>query len=83
MNKMRGYSFPTLLSVMDVNHIKTMEIVKFKLIFYFYFLNVDISLDMLLASTNFLTFIEHILMQGNVSQNYCLGLSFYFMTTNG
>ena len=51
--------------------------------FNFYFLNMDISLDIIPAFTIFLTFIENILMQGTLSQNSYLRLSFNFMTKNG
>ena len=43
----------------------------------------DISLDIILVSTTFSTCIQNILMQGRVSQNSYLGLSFYFITKKG
>ena len=43
----------------------------------------NISLNIVLALTKFSTSIENILMQGTVSQNVYLGLSFSFMTKNG
>ena len=57
-----------------------MEKVKFIVIFNIYFLNMYISLDIILAFTKFSTCIENILMQGNVSLNCHLGLSFDLMT---
>ena len=50
------------------------------MIFNFYYLNMNISLDIIRAYTKFSTFIENILMQEKVSQNFHLGLSFNFMT---
>ena len=40
----------------------------------------NISLNIVPTFTKFSTFIENILMQGTVSQNFYLGLSFNFMT---
>ena len=52
-------------------------------LFPFYFFNMDISLDIILAFTRFSTSIENSLMQGTMSQNFHLGLSFDFITKNG
>ena len=43
----------------------------------------DISLDIILVSTKFSTCIQNILMQGKVSQNSYLGLSFYLRQKTG
>ena len=40
----------------------------------------DVSLDIILAFTNFSAFIENILVQGRVPQSFHLGLSLNFMT---
>ena len=47
--------------------------------FNFYCLNQDISLNIHLTSITFHMLIENILMEGTVSQNSNLGLSFNFM----
>ena len=43
----------------------------------------DISLDIESVHTIFYICVGNILIWGNVSQIYDLGLSFYFMTKNG
>ena len=47
--------------------------------FNFYFLNQDISLNIYFPSIKIHILIENILMEGTVSQNVYLGLSFNFM----
>ena len=43
----------------------------------------NISLNIVLASTKLSAFIENMLTQGTVSQNFDLGISLNFMTKNG
>ena len=47
--------------------------------FYFYFFNMDISLGNCFPTMKFCIVGHKILMEGSVSQNCYLGLSFYFM----
>ena len=49
----------------------------------FYFLNMDISLNICFSEMKFCTLAHNILLEGSVSQNFDFGLSFYFMTKNG
>ena len=49
----------------------------------FYFLNMDISLNICFSEMKFCTLANKIPREGSVSQNFDLGLSFYFMTKNG
>ena len=49
----------------------------------FYFLNMDISLNICFSEMRFCTLANKILLGGSVSQNFDLGLSFYFRTKNG
>ena len=49
------------------------------LIFHVYFLNMDISLIIALISLKTCMYIAGIYMEGRVSQNFELGLSFCFM----
>ena len=51
--------------------------------FYFYFLNMDISLDIQVPGMKICTGSHKILVYGSVSQNFDPGLSFYFMSKNG
>ena len=48
-------------------------------IFHVYFLNMDISLIIALTSLEICMCIAEICMEGSVSQNFDLGLSFCFM----
>ena len=49
------------------------------LIFHVYFFNVDISLIIALICLKECMYIADIGMEGSMSQNFDLGLSFYFM----
>ena len=49
------------------------------LIFYVYFLNMDISLVIALICLKIGMCITQMCMEGSMSQNFDLGLSFYFM----
>ena len=49
------------------------------LIFHEYFLSMDISLIIALICLKICMFIAEIGMGGSISQNFDLGLSFYFM----
>ena len=55
----------------------------FKLFFHFYFLNMDISLYTYSPIMKFCTGVDNTLLEGTVSQNFDLALSFYFMSKNG
>ena len=48
-----------------------------------YFFNIDISLDVCFPTIICFTDGHKILLEGNVSQNFDLGLSFYLMLQNG
>ena len=52
-------------------------------IFNFYFLNKDISITIQVIDLKFSVCDPHITLEGSVSQNFDLGLSFYFMSKNG
>ena len=49
------------------------------LIFHVYFFNMDISLIIALICLKICMFLSELCMEGSVSQNFDLGLSFYFM----
>ena len=49
------------------------------LIFYVYFFNMDISLIIALICLKICMCISQMCMEGNMSQNFDLALSFYFM----
>ena len=68
---------------MHMNNIRITGKVNFKLIFNFYFLNMNISLNIVLIFTKLSTSIGNILIQGTMSQNFDLGISSNFMTKNG
>ena len=51
--------------------------------FDFYFLNMDISLGNCFPTMTFCIVGHKMLMEGSMSQNLYLGLSFYFMIKNG
>ena len=53
------------------------------LFFHFYFLNMDISLNIYTLVIKFHTYILNIPFKGTVSQIFDLGPGFYFMTKNG
>ena len=50
--------------------------------FYIYFLNMDISLDIKFSVMKLFTDDYKIHVEGSVSQNFKLGLSFIFMSKN-
>ena len=54
-----------------------------KHIFHFYFLNKDFSLNIEINVLKSLTDVKNILLEGSMSQIFCLGLSFCFMSKNG
>ena len=58
-------------------------IMNFKLFFYFYFLNMDISLYNYSPIMQFCTDVDNTLLEGSVSQIFYLAPSFYFMSKNG
>ena len=51
--------------------------------FHFYLLNMDISLNIKVTCIKSLTQVNNTHVQGTVSQNFHLGLSFYLMLRNG
>ena len=51
--------------------------------FHFYFFNKDISFVSLDIIMKFWTVIHKVLIEGSVSQIFCLGLSSHFMLKNG
>ena len=51
--------------------------------FHFYFLNMDISLNIWLKILKSFTDVKHIYMEGSVSQIFYLGLGFCFIPKNG
>ena len=48
-----------------------------------YFLIVHISLNFILTNLRFLVIVDDICIEGTVSQDFVLSLSFYFMSKNG
>ena len=54
-----------------------------KLFFHFYFLNKGISPNIQVNILKFSTDVKNILMEGSVSQNFDVGLSFCFIPKNG
>ena len=60
-----------------------MNLLILNLFFHFYFLNMDISLNIYTLVIQFYTGVLDIPLEGSVSQNCYLGPSFYFMTKNG
>ena len=63
----------------DVKHI-TYEYYNKRKFFHFYFLNIDISLNIRPTCTIFEVYIESIRIQESVSHIFCLGPTFDFMT---
>ena len=60
-----------------------MNLLILNLFFHFYFLNMDISLNIYTLVIQFYTEILNIPLEGTVSQIFDLGPGFYFMTKNG
>ena len=60
-----------------------MNLLILNLLFHFYFLNMDISLNSYTLVIKFYTNILNSPVEGTVSQIFYLGLGFYFMTQNG
>ena len=60
-----------------------MNVLILNLFFHFYFLDMDISLNIYTLVMKFYTGVLNILLEGTVSQIFNLGLGFYFMTKNG
>ena len=54
-----------------------------KQFFHFYFLNKGVSPNIQVNILKFSTDVKNILIEGSVSQNFDLGLSFCFIKTNG
>ena len=55
------------------------KIRNFKVIFHFYFFNMDISLNICFSGLKFVMVVHNIPLEGTVSQISDLGLSFDFM----
>ena len=51
--------------------------------FHFKFLNMDISVSIHVIGLRFSVYSLKVLLEGSVSQIFCLGPRFYFMTKNG
>ena len=51
--------------------------------FHFYFLNQDFFLTIIYITLLFGDLVDNAHLEGKVSQNFDLGLSFHFMTKNG
>ena len=60
-----------------------MKLLILNLFFHFYFLNMDISLDISTLVIKFYTGALNILLEGTVSQIFYSGPGFYFMIQNG
>ena len=60
-----------------------MNLLILNLFFHFYFLNMDISLNIYTLVIQFYTCVLNIPLEGSVSQIFDLGPGFYFMTKNG
>ena len=54
-----------------------------KVLFYFYFLIVHISTNNGLGGLILSMLVNNIHVEGTVSQTFVLGITFYFMQTNG
>ena len=71
----------------DINYVVVTSILIKLLILnlfsHFYFLNMDISLNIQTLAIKFYTGVLNIPLEGSVSQIFYLGLSFYFMIKNG
>ena len=57
-----------------------MNLLILNLFFHFYFLNMDISLNIYTLVINFYTGVLNIPLEGSLSQIFYLGPGFYFMT---
>ena len=60
-----------------------MNVLILNLFFHFYFLDMDISLNIYTLVIKFYTGVLIIPLEGTMSQIFNLGLGFYFMTKNG
>ena len=60
-----------------------MNLLMLNLFIHFYFLNMDISLNIYTLVKEFYTGALNILLEGSMSQIFYLGPGFYFMTKNG
>ena len=60
-----------------------MKLLILNLFCHFYFLNMNISLNIYTLAIKFYTGVLDILLEGSVSQIFDLGPGFYFMTKNG
>ena len=60
-----------------------MKLLILNLFFHFYFLNMDISLNIYTLVIKFYTGVRNIPIEGSVSQIFYLGPGFYFMIKNG
>ena len=60
-----------------------MNLLILNLFFHFYFLNMDISLNIYTLVIRFYTCILNIPLERTLSQIFYLGPGFYFMTKNG
>ena len=60
-----------------------MNVLILNLFFHFYFLNMDISLNIYTLVIQFYTGVFNIPLEGTVSQIFYLGPGIYFMTKNG
>ena len=84
---MIGHIFLYFFISFDINNIHIIldsrKVWILNLFYHFYFLNMDISLNIEVSIIKFATGIDKNHMQGTLSQIYYLGLGFYFMANNG
>ena len=80
-NKRRYFSLSSDRNVIVIKF--ELIIFKFKTdFFHFYFLNMDISVNIQVTEMKFLTKVNSIQMEGTVSHIYYIGLSFVFIVKN-
>ena len=80
---MIAYIFAYLTMSMTMINLILRKLLILSQFFYFYFLNMDISLGICFPGMKFCIVGHKVLLEGTVSQIFDLGLSFYFMLKNG